>query len=165
MSRSRARSRACQSREGSVLIWVRTLAQRPRAPDLEGRTYTFLGYQDPTNVGVLNNPDDTAAELFARLGLEISDGALATPTEGAQGLVSMEEVETVDADVLFVVYLDESAREKVESHALFQGLDAVREGRYFGATLEQGSALRGPTVLTGAWVLEQLEPFLSGLEF
>lgn len=132
---------------------------------LAGRDYAFLAYADLQTIGVLNNPEDTAAAFFDSLGLTLSEASQAVPTQGVQGEISPEVLTSLDADVLFVTYFNEDDRETVEAQSLFQSLSAVQEGRYFATTLNQANAIRSPTILNGPWLAEELGSFLSGLEF
>lgn len=140
-------------------------AARQKYPELEGHDYTFLAFVDPTNIAVVNEPEDTAAVFFEQLGLTLSDAAQAVPSQGVQGAISPEEIDSVDADLLFVTYFAEDDRETVEAGGLFQNLESVQQDRYFAGTLLHGMALRSPTVLNGEWLLAELEPFLSSVEF
>lgn len=141
-----------------------SLAQaKQHYPNLAGKTFSVSLFIDPTNIQVISNPDDPANTFFEGLGLVLPDSVkgLSGGTAGMQGKISLERLDLLNTDLLFVGYMVPGAAAQLENQPLFQGLPAVQHGTYQAADADVSSALRLPTALTTDWLLSKFTPAFS----
>lgn len=136
-------------------------------PALEGTSFIYsLALSDgSTEMGVYVSGDPRVSLLHA-FGM-VDAPALAAASEGADAdtfnvAVSLEELDTVEADVL--VAWSNSAEDSQYSleHPLFSRWDPIANGSYYiteDATM--GMATSGPTVLSIPWAIE--EGYIEGI--
>ncbi|MCA1672146.1 MAG: iron-siderophore ABC transporter substrate-binding protein, partial [Actinobacteria bacterium] len=79
--------------------------------------------------------------------------------QGAQ--ISLEQIGTLDADVLILAYTSDDLRKSLENNPVFQSVPAVKDGRYVPVSLATAFALRQPSVLSISYAIDQLEPGLA----
>jgi len=134
---------------------------RAANPDFEGKTYTQVNiHPDQITYESWTGSD---ASFFTDLGF------VQAPTAGDfdadDNSVSKENIDQLDADVLFVGYPfgDEGllTRSELESDRLFTSLKAVSGGHYAVIGDDVASPLTYKTPLSVPWVLDQLTPVLQ----
>lgn len=153
-----AADKAVASAEDEVKTW------REKNPKARGKTYAFALGAGKTDIQVVSNPKDAAAQFFDGLGLKMAPSVvgLGGGTSGVQGSISMEQVDLLGkADVLIVGFLAPDAKAEFEGSKLVKELPPVQQGTYQAADVNVSYALRQPSVLTGPWLLEQLSPVLE----
>lgn len=135
-------------------------------PGLAGRSYTMSWLREPGLIAVMAAQDVTS-ELFGQIGLELTPTVLdlAANTAGGAGTgaasIGMEELETLEADVVLIAFNTPDEQAAFEADPLVQALPAVADGRYLGITLPVVGGFRAPTVLAMPWLFEQIEPALA----
>ena len=110
--------------------YLRTLASK--FPEMAGRTFTFGTYSPGSAAIGVYLPADPRIQLLLELGLVPSPGieALARRQPGRRSSsVSLEEIGSVDADILIMWY-GQGSRAASEAQPLFNTLGAVRRGSY-----------------------------------
>ncbi len=103
-----------------------------RYPQLRGKTFTFGTYFPGSGGIVVYLPSDPRVAALAGMGLRVSSGVktLAADKPDEQSVsVSLEEISSIDADVLIMWY-GPGARAAAEQQPLFKTLGAVRRGSY-----------------------------------
>lgn len=151
-----------QDRAQEVIAGVRSKIDEVRRahPEFEGKTASYSFHFAPDAIQTINSTDDYAAVLFGDLGLRLSPKV--TALEGDQGAqISLEQIETLDADVLLLAYASDDLRTSLENNPVFQSVPAVKDGRYVPLGLDAVTALRLPSVLSIPYGLDQLEPGLT----
>ncbi|MGH3908042.1 MAG: iron-siderophore ABC transporter substrate-binding protein [Pseudonocardiaceae bacterium] len=129
-------------------------------PEFEGKTASYSFHFAPDSIQTINSTDDYAAVLFGGLGLRLSPKV--TALEGDQGArISLEQIETLDADVVILAYASDNLRPSLENNPVFQSVPAVKDGRYVPLGLDAVTALRLPSVLSIPYGLDELEPGLT----
>jgi iron complex transport system substrate-binding protein len=126
-------------------------AARDAHPEFAGTTMAIQFVVDPSGYYLLE-PEDPRVGLFASLGFEFPE---------TTGEISREQVELLDQDVVVVIGAEE---EDYASDELFQGLDAVREGRvvYLGGfETEFAGALGFDSPLSLPYALDIVVPQLA----
>jgi len=142
---------------------------RQAHPGLEGKTYTLAWANAPGSVAVMAS-DDITAKFFKDLGLSLTQQISELPTRsgsaaGAGGaMVSYEQLDLLDADLLVVAYNSPDLKNTVESNSLFKSIPAVAEGRYLAVDLATIAALRVPSLKNIPWLLDQLDPVFTKAE-
>lgn len=124
---------------------------RQEHPVFEGKTAAIVFGYDPGSYWLLE-PRDPRTGLFTSLGLELPERT---------GQISLEQADLLDQDVIIVVGAERAAYQKDK---LFQGLDAVREGRvvYLGGfETEFAGALGYDSPLSLPVALDILVPALA----
>lgn len=135
-------------------------------PGLEGLSYTMSWLREPGLIAVMAAQDVTS-ELFGQVGLQLTptvlDLAASTAVGAGTGAASigMEELETLEADVVLIAFNTPEEQAAFEADPLLQAVPAVAEGRYLGITLPVVGGFRAPTVLAMSWLFEQIEPALA----
>lgn len=101
-------------------------------PVLRDKTFVFGTYFSGSNGVVVYLPEDPRVAALMEIGLRPSDGVLdlAARNPGDTSVsVSLEDIKTIDADVL-VMWFKDGDRAAVEAQPLFQMLDVVKRGSY-----------------------------------
>jgi iron complex transport system substrate-binding protein len=133
---------------------------RAAHPQLEGRTYTYAVVQ-PDRIASLPAAGSDVG-FFTDLGF-VPSTATAQPPES--GVVSTEDLDLLDADVLLVSYPFGDAgmvgRATLEADTLFREVPAVEAGHYAVVDDDVAAPLAHPTPLSRTWVLERLLPVLD----
>lgn len=125
---------------------------------LDGKTYVLANYVPTDQIYVVADPDDGAAQLFARLGMSIDPDILALDTAGSGRIaLSFEQIGELDADVLLILTNGADESEIVG----FDALPAVRSGAY--VVLEYGPVvgINTPTPLSIPYSFEFIRPALE----
>lgn len=149
---------AVKKSESAVSSW------RAEHPGLKGQTYAFGLGSGPTDIQVVSDPKDAAAQFFSGLGLEMAPKVVGLKggTSGVQGSISMERIDLMnDADVLIMGFLAPDMKTEFERSPLVKDLRPVKQGTYQAADVNVSYALRQPSALTGPWLLGELEPVLQ----
>lgn len=103
-----------------------------RYSEMSARTFTFGTFSPGSAAIGVYLPSDPRIQLLLELGLVPSPGieALAADQPGRRsGSVSLEEISSIDADVLIMWY-GPGARAAAEAQPLFNTLEAVKRGSY-----------------------------------
>lgn len=151
-----------QDRAQEVIAGVRSKIDEIRRahPEFEGKTASYSYHFAPDAIQTINSTDDYAAVLFGGLGLRLSPKV--TALEGDQGArISLEQIETLDADVMILAYASDNLRPSLENNPVFQSVPAVKDGRYVPLGVDAVTALRLPSVLSIPYGLDELEPGLT----
>lgn len=101
-------------------------------PELRGKSFTFGTYFAGGSGIVVYLPKDPRVAALTELGMRPSEGVLAWSTKAPDETsvsVSLEEISSIDADVLIMWYA-EGARAVAEEQTLFKTLKAVQRGSY-----------------------------------
>jgi len=134
---------------------------REANPDFEGATYTQVNIHPEQITYESYEGSDTS--FFSDLGFVLPDTA--TKYSATNNAVSKENIDQLEADVVFVGYPfgDEGllTRDELESDRLFTSLDAVKNGHYAVIPDEVASPLTYKTPLSVPWVLTQMTPLLQ----
>ncbi len=140
------------------------IAAIPREnPGLAGKTFS-VSYVFNGGVASAVKDADGAVKLFKQMGMKVAP----TLAEESQRIapnnpgvmLSMENIDKLDADVVVIGYQNDDLKRQVESSGLFKDLRAVKSGGYAGVDLQTISTLRGTSVLNIPWVLERIKPAL-----
>jgi hypothetical protein len=114
----------------------------------------------PRRDQTINSPSDYAAQLLSDLGLSLPPAV--TALRGDQGAqISLERLDTLDADVLIMAYAPDDLRTSLESNPVFRAAPAVCSGHYLPVSVDGISAVRLPSMLSIPYGLDQLEPGLG----
>lgn len=129
-------------------------------PQLAGLTFTLGPVTADGAVNTINSTADASAEFLAQLGMELSPTVTSLPSSGIPGraVISPEELELLDADVLLLTFNTPEARTTLEANELFQRVPAVRDGRYVALDLPIALAIGFPSALSIRYGLEQVLP-------
>ncbi len=133
-------------------------------PSLAGRTFTFATHFAGSGSMVVYLPGETRVDWLIELGMAVAPGVdrLAKANPGRTSVdVSLELLDTVDADVL-VAWYEEGARQAMENEPLFQMFSPVRRRAY--VPLEDPLsvwAASWPSVLSIPHVFPRLVPALA----
>ena len=134
-------------------------------PEFSGRSFTF-GYADPGSNGLgIYVASDPRVQMLQELGLVLSPGAAALPSDGAFYVpVSFENLGSVDADVLITWHGDQSELDALNANPLFARFAPVASGRHLAVVDRSFAiALSAPSVLSIPWSVDRLVPLLSAL--
>jgi len=134
-------------------------------PEFSGRSFTF-GYADPGSNGLgIYVASDPRVQMLQELGLVLSPGAAALPSDGAFYVpVSFENLGSVDADVLITWHGDQSELSALNANPLFARFAPVASGRHLAVVDRSFAiALSAPSVLSIPWSVDRLVPLLSAL--
>ncbi len=110
--------------------YLRDLAKQYSA--LNGKTFTFGTFSPGSAALAVYLPSDPRIELLLEMGLRPAPGIDALAGQEPRrrsGSVSLEEIASIDADILIMWY-GPGARAAVEAQPLFKTLDAVKRGSY-----------------------------------
>jgi iron complex transport system substrate-binding protein len=134
-------------------------------PELQGKTFSLSYLWSTDGIATIYSPDDFAVQFFNELGFELTPGLVALEeAEGAaQGALSLETLNLIDADLMILAFDSEEVKAAYEANPLFQQLEAVKEGRYIEVDLTTITQLRTPSVLGIRWVLDLLRPSFESL--
>ncbi|MFV0308692.1 MAG: ABC transporter substrate-binding protein [Desertimonas sp.] len=131
---------------------------RTSAPGLDGATYTFNVVPAATTVISVTDPDDVANRFFAELGLGIAPAAADLPRQpGTGAAISREQLGLLDADVVLMFYANDDAAATLREQPVF----AATDGRVIELSAAQAVAVRAPSTLAIAWLLDELGPQLT----
>lgn len=129
-------------------------------PGLEGKTQALAAVMGPGQLGVIANPEDNATKFLGELGLSVAPG-IADLTTQESSVLSMEQLERLDGDLLLVGSFAPGGLEELEASPLFQQLPAVQSGAYAALDTATLTGIRTPTTLNVPDVLEQIRPALE----
>jgi iron complex transport system substrate-binding protein len=156
----RALGREEQARRVVSEVETKISEMRRDHPEFEGKTASCSIHVEPDAIRTSNSTRDYAAKLLSDLGLSLPPGV--TTLQGGDGArIGLEQLGTLDADVLIMSYASDDLRASLESNPVFQAVPAVRDRRYLPTGLDATSALRLPSVLSIPYGLDQLEPALA----
>lgn len=129
-------------------------------PEFDGKTASYSFNFAPDSIQTINSTKDYAAKFLGSLGPSLSPKVTALAgDQGAQ--ISLEQVGTLDADVLILAYTSDDLRKSLENNPVFQSVPAVKDGRYVPVSLATAFALRQPSVLSISYAIDQIEPGLA----
>jgi iron complex transport system substrate-binding protein len=134
-------------------------------PELQGKTFSLSYLWSTDGIATIYSPDDFAVQFFNELGFQLTPGLveLEAAEGAAQGALSLETLNLIDADLMILAFDSPEVKAAYEANPLFQQLDAVKEGRYIEVDLTTITQLRTPSVLGIRWVLDQLRPSFEAL--
>jgi len=132
-------------------------------PEFKGRSFTF-GYADPASNGLgIYVASDSRVQMLEELGLVLSPGAAALPSDGAFFVpVSFENLNSVDADLLITWHGDQAELDALNANPLFARFDPVAKGHHLAVVDRSFAiALSAPSVLSIPWSVDKLVPLLD----
>lgn len=133
---------------------------RAARPQLEGKSYTYAVVH-PDRIAYRPAPGSDVG-FFTDLGLTLSEAA--SQPDGTGTVVSAENLDVLDADVLLVGYPFGDggliSRDALEADEHFLAVPAVASGDY-AAVDEVASPLTHPSPLSRRWALQHLLPVLD----
>ena len=132
-----------------------------RNPGLAGKTFATTYLHGPTQLMVLADPDDGAADLFADLGLALPQNLVDQAGAGGRIPLSPERVNELNVDLL-VMTGQEGFQSSATSLPGWDDLPAVRKNGVAFLDLATGTGLNVPSPLSIPYVLDALEPALAG---
>lgn len=132
-------------------------------PEFAGKSFTF-GYAYPGDAGLgVYVSTDPRVQMIEDLGLTLSPGAAALPTD--QGFyvdVSLEQLDTVTADVLITWHDSEADLEALLANPVFARFAPVANGAHIALTDRSFSmALSAPSPLSIPWAMDRFVPQLA----
>lgn len=138
-------------------------AARADNPEFDGATFTFGPVTADGTVNTINSTTDASVIFLEALGLELSPAVQELPDASFPGraVISPEQLDLLDADVLMLTFNTPEARETLEANPLFQALPAVQRGSYVALELPTALALAFPSALSIPYGLEQVVPKLA----
>ena len=142
------------------------LAQTAAAhPSFAGKSFTFGYYQPSTSAVGVYVASDPRVQLLTDLGLVLSSGAAALPNDrGFYVDVSLELLESVDADVFITWHSSQAELDQFRANPLVQLFAPVRDGRHVGLVDQSFvMATSAPSVLSIPWALDRLVPELAAV--
>lgn len=139
-------------------------AMREQHPEFAGRTFTFAGnVSEGAGELAIYVSTDPRVQLLQDMGLTLSEGVKALPTDqGFNIRVSLENLESVDADIFFAWHMDASGADYVRTNPLISRFRPVAEGR-FVSILDRSfvMATSAPSPLSIPFALDTLVPRIS----
>lgn len=131
-------------------------------PEFEGKTFTF-GYAYPADAGMgVYVSTDPRVQMIEDMGLMLSPGAAALPTDNFYVDVSLEELDTVTADVLITWHDSEADLEAIRANPVFARFAPVANDAHVALTDQSFSmALSAPSPLSIPWAMERFAPQLA----
>jgi iron complex transport system substrate-binding protein len=154
----RALGRSDRAREIVSEVEDDVAAVRAKHPTWVGKTFTFSNWFDGS-IGTLTDPDDTAITFLESLGLSLSPKIRKAADQ--DGVLSLERIDLLDADLVMFLVPDEAAWATLEAVPGFSNLAAVRDGRFLTVSPMVGYAMRLPSSVNIRWVLDRLEGDLA----
>lgn len=128
-------------------------------PGLRDKTFVSSWLAGPTQLMVLNDPEDGSGQVFTRLGMDIPENIKALPSHGGRVGLSPERVDELTADLLIAGYstgMDERYRQLPG----YADLPSVRKNAVVFFDNVEISAVNQPTALSLPHILDKLEPAL-----
>ncbi|WP_417584453.1 iron-siderophore ABC transporter substrate-binding protein [Pelagibacterium sp.] len=140
--------------------------QRSAHPEFEGNTFLFAGSVSE-GIGQLAVyvSTDPRVQLIEDLGLTLAEGVKALPIDqGFNIAVSLENLGSVEADILFAWHPDAAGETYVRTHDLLSRFRPVAEGRYV-PIIDRSfvMATSAPSPLSIPWSLETLVPEIAAV--
>jgi iron complex transport system substrate-binding protein len=132
-------------------------------PGLRGRTVSIAWANQPGSLAVLGGDSNTAA-LLAALGLTVAPGLRdiqSNSLPNAGNSLSAEQWSRLDADIVLVAASTPELAKAVRDSPLIRALPAVSRGTFQAIDVSTVSALRVPSVLNVAWLIDQIQPTLA----
>lgn len=124
-------------------------------PAFDGKTVSFSVAVGREVYTVLEG--DSAMTFLEQLGLRISPEVAAQPESSTPGraLLSLENLDVLDADIVIITYPADDDRTFLESSQLFQQLGAVKNGAYIPLDFPVAVALGFPSPLAIPYALDR----------
>jgi iron complex transport system substrate-binding protein len=134
-------------------------------PELQGKTFSLSYLWSTDGIATIYSPNDFAVQFFNELGFQLTPGLVELEAQegAAQGALSLETLNLIDADLMILAFDSPEVKAAYEANPLFQQLEAVKSGRYIEVDLTTITQLRTPSVLGIRWVLDQLRPSFEEL--
>ncbi|WP_040788635.1 ABC transporter substrate-binding protein [Nocardia paucivorans] len=129
-------------------------------PGLRGKTFASTYLAGPTQLMVLNDPNDGSTELFTSLGMSIPEHIRSLPATMGRAALSAERAGELTVDLLLAGYangLDGQYR-KLPG---YEDLPAVRKNAVVFLDYTDISAINQPTALSLPYILDKLRPALA----
>ena len=135
-------------------------ASKAQNPGFAGRTFTIGPVQPDGTINTVNSDTDASARFMSQLGLTLSPSVagLAPGPFPGRAIVSPEQLDRIDADVLVLTYNSPASRTRLEADPLFRRLPAVRRGSYVALDLPTAISIAFPSALSIPYALGQCVP-------
>jgi iron complex transport system substrate-binding protein len=132
-------------------------------PEFAGKTFTFAPVYANGQIYTISGTSDPSAGFFGQLGMKLAPTVTTLPSTSTpnRALISPEQIQLLDADVVIVSYDTPQTQAKFEANPLFKNLPAVRRGSYLGFDLGTAVALAFPSVLSIPYALDAVVPKLA----
>ncbi|MBW0102731.1 ABC transporter substrate-binding protein [Pseudonocardia sp. KRD291] len=132
-------------------------------PGFAGRTFTIGPVQANGTVNTVNSTSDASALFLQQLGLQLAPAVV--PLQGnaipGRAVVSPEQLDVLDADVMILTFTTPQARARLEADELFRRIPAVRRGAYIALDLPTTLAIGFPSALSIPFALERSVPRIA----
>lgn len=136
---------------------------RAELPGLEGLTVAGAFYHTAGTFAA--NPHSASMDKYTALGMAVKPELLEAVVEGSgDNSVSLEEIQVLDADVLFLSFGSADLQAELEGSQLYQNLAAVKAGTaYVNDPADSLPTFAGnqPTLLNIVWLLDQQHDTLA----
>lgn len=129
-------------------------------------TATFAVAQTSATFGVLVAEEDFGNLILRDLGFgrpDVLDTFELSAHNPGVADISLEQIDTIDSDAVFVAYVVPGTQAEVEAHPLFAAVPAVAAGGYVALDAADAIAVRTPTPLTVRYTIERLTPLVEHL--
>ncbi|MGI5221435.1 ABC transporter substrate-binding protein [Nocardia sp. CA-290969] len=140
-------------------VWAQVDAVGAANPDLKGKTFLSTWLAGPTQLMVLNDPEDGSGQLFTRLGMTIPQHIRDMPASNGRISLSPERVGELTSDLLIAGYSvnQDQAYRQLPGYG---DLPAVRKDAVVFLDNADIGAINQPTVLSLPYILKEIEPAL-----
>lgn len=128
-------------------------------PGLAGKTFVSTWLVGPTQLMVLNDPNDGSSKVFTQLGMTIPENVKALPSSQGRVSLSPERLSELSADLLIAGH-SPGMDEKYRQLPGYAELPAVRKDAVVFLDNTETSAVNQPTALSLPYILDKLEPAL-----
>ena len=155
--------RAQQATELIARVEGAVRAATEQNPGFSGRTFTIGPVQADGLINTINSDTDASVRFLSHLGLRLSPGVsgLAPGNFPGRAVVSPEQLDRIDADVMVLTYTSPVARTRLEADPLFRRLPAVRRGAYIALDLTTAISMAFPSALSIPYALRQSVPRIA----
>ena len=139
------------------------LSAKAAHPEFAGKTFTFGPVYGNGQIYTISGTSDPSAGFFGQLGMKLSPTVTTLPPTSTpnRALISPEQLQLLDADVVILSYDTPRTRATFEANPLFASLPAVKRGSYVGLDLGTAVALAFPSVLSIPYALDAVVPKLA----
>lgn len=134
-------------------------------PGLDGKTYTFCAFQTPTQITVLADETDGAANLFYSLGLSFPQKQLdeAKKAGTPRFPASTENIQILDSDLLIISTTNDELKAKLPTLPGYDTLTSVKNDGIIHMEYPDVFGLNTPSALSVPFVLEKITPALEAV--
>jgi iron complex transport system substrate-binding protein len=130
-------------------------ATRAASPALEGKGIGIFNFVEVPYV--ISSRDDSSIKFFESLGMVLPPQIESAPGSDARAVLSLENLDPLDADVLIGTSGD-GTLDQLEESTLFKGLDVVQRDAYLSLDIGAATSMAFPSALSVQWALDNVVP-------